>query len=616
MQAKILLFLAGCFAAIRVLAGDEKLTVAAALSAATVYRAGAELNHNATVTLKKGTNEIVLEGVSNGLDINSVQVGSNRALTILSMAFSTDYLVTAAKSALVQRLEDSVKQVVKETERLQVLIKTDLDLLDALKANREIRGTQTGVSVAELIKMMEYYKTKTLELQNEMAVYRDKQTKATDQLQKLNNQISEEEQKNNKTLGKLLLQVVTAAAGSYELSVSYMTPKAFWNPSYELRVETVNKPMILVYKARMSQTTGLDWKQVKLTLSTSMPSQNSNAPLMKSWFLAYQYPNSYRRNEAPANTLLSMMEKSVAGVAVNNSLSEVVVTGYGTGNAEAAGNLRLRGANSVKSNSPVYVVDGKIVPEQEFKQIDGARVKSVNVLKGTAATSLYGNSAAEGAVVVSLKDQLGDYITVNDNPLNITYEIELPYDVPGNGKEQNVSLKEVPVDTYYNYYAAPALDKDAYLLGEVANWEQLNLLPGEANIIFEGRYIGKTFIDPAATQDSLHMTLGKDKRLVIKKEKLQDVSSVKFLGSNKKQVFMYEITIRNNKKEALQLLLKDQYPLSTNKDIEVQLLESSGATDNTDLGILTWKLALQPGELKKIRVGYSVKYPKDKTINL
>ena len=238
----------------------------------------------------------------------------------------------------------------------------------------------------------------------------------------------------------------------------------------------------------------------------------------------------------------------------------------------------------------------------------------MDVLKD--ATAIYGAQAAAGAILVTLKDALGDYITVKDNELNVTFDIDLPYDVPGNGKEQNVSLKEFPVNTLYKYYAVPRLDKDAYLLGEVADWEQLNLLPGEANIIFEGTYIGKSYIDPNSTQDTLNLTLGKDKRIVVKKEKLKDFSSVKFLGSNKKQVFTYEITVKNNKKEAISMLLKDQYPLSTNKDIEVELTESKDAANNTELGVLTWKLQLAPGEVKKVRVSYSVKYPKDKYVNL
>ena len=168
----------------------------------------------------------------------------------------------------------------------------------------------------------------------------------------------------------------------------------------------------------------------------------------------------------------------------------------------------------------------------------------------------------------------------------------------------------------YQYYAAPRLDKDAFLLGEMSGWEKLNLLPGEANIMVEGTYIGKSYIDPNSTQDTLNLTLGRDKRIVVKKEKITDYSSVKFLGANKKEVFTYQITVKNNKKEKIQLLLKDQYPISSSKEIEEEWLESSGASVNKDTGILTWKLELAPGESRKYKVSYSIKYPKDKTLNI
>ena len=63
-------------------------------------------------------------------------------------------------------------------------------------------------------------------------------------------------------------------------------------------------------------------------------------------------------------------------------------------------------------------------------------------------------------------------------------------------------------------------------------------------------------------------------------------------------------------------MLKDQYPLTTNKEIEVELLETDGAEVNGDIGILNWKLALAPNETKKIRFSYTIKYPKEKQLNL
>ena len=618
MNKIIIVIIALALTQTSLLAGDEKNIVSAILKSATVYRSGAELTHVAKAVLKQGNNDLVIEGLSNGLDINSVQIGSGEKLTILSVEFSTDYLKPAVKTASIKRLEDSLEILNKETVKMQVLLKTDNELLDLLKANREIRGTQTGVSVAELMKMMEYYKTKAVETQNEISQYQEKQNKLSESIQKINLQINEEEQKNNKTVGKLLLQLVSPMAGNCNLTISYITAKASWNPSYDIRVENISKPISLLYKAKLVQTTGIDWKQVKLTLATSTPNQNNNAPVLKSWFLSYTDPVTRMENNLYMNSVQSMLQGRAAGLNVNNQLQDVVVVGYGAKNKEEEdAEVRIRGNSSLKKDmAPLYVLNGSIISQPEFEKIDPKNIKKTEVLDIANAAAVYGARAAGGAILVTLKDALGDYITIKDNELNVTFDIDLPYDVPGNGKEQNVSLKEFPVNTLYKYYAVPRLDKDAYLLGEVADWEQLNLLPGEANIIFEGTYIGKSYIDPNSTQDSLNLTLGKDKRIVVKKEKLKDFSSVKFFGSNKKQVFTYEITVKNNKKEAISMLLKDQYPLSTNKDIEVELTENNNAANNTELGVLTWKLQLAPGEVKKLRVSYSVKYPKDKYVNL
>jgi uncharacterized protein (TIGR02231 family) len=178
-----------------------------------------------------------------------------------------------------------------------------------------------------------------------------------------------------------------------------------------------------------------------------------------------------------------------------------------------------------------------------------------------------------------------------------------------------VALKEIKLPANYKYYAAPRVDKEAFLLAEINDYSKYNLLPGEANIIFEGLYVGKTTINPNQTTDTLNLSMGRDKKISIKREKVVDKSGTKFLSSYKEQTFTYDITIRNNKKEEIELLLKDQYPLSTDKEITIDLLDDGKAKVNTETGILTWALKLSANETKKIRISYKVKYPKDKIID-
>ena len=607
---KISLFICVLICAASVSAKDPASnSVKASLSAVTVYRVGAQLNHLAKATLVRGNNELIIDDISNALDANSIQVNCNGNVTVMGVEFTVDHLTNEIKTPAIKLLEDSVETINGQLEKLKTNISIANDLLSVLKANKEIKGTQTGLSVAELIKLMDYYKTKSIELQNELAALNAKQARFTTQLQKLAEQIEEEQNKNTKSTGKLILQLNCAIAGKYDFTISYISQNAYWTPFYDLRAESITAPLKLIYRAKIFQTTGLDWKQVKLSLSTSTPIQNSNAPLFTTWFLSYINPVSYYNN--------ALLQGKVAGLSIkSNTLNEVVVVGYSTKRkSDIAGSVTKINDEDLVTK-PLYIVNGSEMSAEEFAKIKDGAVKDTKVLKEDEATKLYGSRATGGAMLVTLKDGLDDYITVSDKQLDVTFDIDLPYDVPTNGKVQTALLKEYDVPATYQFYAVPKLDKEVFLLAKIADWEKLNLLPGEANIIFEGTYIGKSFIDPSSTQDTLNLTMGKDKRVVIKREKLMDFSSVKFLGANKKQIFTYETTIKNNKKEAITILIKDQYPLSQNKEIEVELLESNGATINTETGVLNWKVTLAPGESKKLRMSYSVKYPKDKLLNL
>lgn len=605
MRTYICLLLLAIFISSGSFANDEKNTVTASLKTVTIYRSGAEMVHTVKANLTKGNSELVIEGMSSYVDINSIQVNCPATVTILGVEFSNNYLSPEIINPVVKKLRDSLENLTGQLEKTDISIATTNDLLSVLKSNKEIKGSQTGLSVAELMKLMDYYKLKSNELQTELSSLKNKKEKLLLLSQKINNQVKEEQNKNNKTGGRIILQLSAALEGDQEFTISYITQNAYWTPYYDIKAEDIKSPLQIIYKAKIVQTTGIDWKKVKLSLSTSTPSQYGAAPLLKSWFLSYINP-------------VSVMERDLLK---SNTINEVVVTSAYSTKREARSQsgdiLRLRGENSLSQNNvPLYIVNGTIMGASDYSKINPDAIQNVEVLQGPAAAALYGSRGANGAIVVTLKDGLEDYVSVTDNALDVTYDIELPYDVPTNGKQQIATLKETSIPANYKYYAVPKLDKDAYLLAEVSDWEKLNLLPGEANIIFEGTYVGKSFIDPASTNDTLNLTLGKDKRVIVKREKLADYSSVKFLGLNKLQTITYEITVKNNKKDPITLLLKDQYPISTNKDIEVELLQSSDAAINTEIGVLTWKIELAAGESKKVRIGYSAKYPKGKVLNL
>lgn len=585
-------------------ANDEKKTSTANLKSVTVYRTGAEMIHTASASLSKGNNELIIEGISQYTDVNSIQVNCPSTVTILGVEFSNNYLVNEITSPVIKKLNDSLERINADIYKTDISITINNDLLEVLKSNKEIKGTQTGLSVAELMKLIDYYKLKSGELQNELSALSLKRAKLELVADKIRNQIAEEQKKNNKSAGRLILQLSAAVAGNSEFTLSYITQNAYWTPYYDIKATDVKSPLQIIYKAKIVQTTGIDWEKVKLSLSTSTPSQYGTAPLLKSWFLSYINP-------------VQKMEKMLTA---SNSIPSLGYSSSGKApglNVQSTQSFMIRGSNSLSGNSnPLYIVNGSIMQAADFSKLDPNSIASVDVLKNENAVALYGSMAANGAIVVTLKDGLDDYVSVTDHALDVSYDIDIPYDVPSNGKQQIATLKETTIPAFYKFYSVPKLEKEVYLLAEVSEWEKLNLLPGEANIIFEGTYVGKSFIDPGSTSDTLNLTLGKDKRIQVKREKVTDFSSVKFLGTNKLQTITYDITVKNNKKDAVNLILKDQYPISTNKDIEVELLESSAAANNTEIGVLTWQTELAPGESKKFRISYSAKYPKGKVLNL
>jgi uncharacterized protein (TIGR02231 family) len=168
----------------------------------------------------------------------------------------------------------------------------------------------------------------------------------------------------------------------------------------------------------------------------------------------------------------------------------------------------------------------------------------------------------------------------------------------------------------YKYYAAPKLDRDAFLLAKITGWDKLNLIDGDANIFYEGTYVGKSFINTRNITDTLSVSLGRDKNVLVTRLKLTELCEKKTLGTQKKETLVFEINVRNKKKQDIEIEIDDQIPLSVIKEIEVDLTESTGASYDPVTGKLSWRLKLQPGDTKKLKFGFTVKYPKDKVITL
>ena len=208
------------------------------------------------------------------------------------------------------------------------------------------------------------------------------------------------------------------------------------------------------------------------------------------------------------------------------------------------------------------------------------------------------------------------YATMNENLTNIEFDLSIPYSIPSDGQNHLVAVKNERLDAKYQYYMVPKLDKDAFLVADIRGFEDLSLLPAQANVYFEGTFIGNTMINPDVMGDSLAVTLGRDERISIRRKLVKEEKKEKFLGDKQMKYFTYELDLKNHRANNVDIIIEDQIPVPNNEDIEVNLLSSSKATYTEKTGMLSWKFNLTAKQSKKLDFKYSVEYEKGKPLAL
>jgi uncharacterized protein (TIGR02231 family) len=200
--------------------------------------------------------------------------------------------------------------------------------------------------------------------------------------------------------------------------------------------------------------------------------------------------------------------------------------------------------------------------------------------------------------------------------LSLSYSINLEYSIPSDGNYHAVPIQQKTLGSEFKYYAAPAINKNAYLMAEITDWKDMELLSGQANIYYNGRYNGQTNLYPEIIRDSMEIALGSSQRLLINREKTKSEITPSLVGNYETKTFEYEIEIKNTRNQQVNLILEDRIPLSNNKDIEVKLIKSDGAEFNEKNAHLTWDLSIPANQTKTIKYSFSVKYDSKQSLNI
>jgi uncharacterized protein (TIGR02231 family) len=269
---------------------------------------------------------------------------------------------------------------------------------------------------------------------------------------------------------------------------------------------------------------------------------------------------------------------------------------------------------SLNNNRPI--MNPRFIDFVTYAVVNAAPTTLSNVSMNMAQVQFFNGTAAEQKAETFQWDSnpFNYEVNISETDINVEFEIDARQTIPTDGKEHICALQNYNVPATFKYHAVPKLDPAAFLLAKVTDYGKYNLLVGPANIFYSDMFVGQTNLNPAASGDTLLISLGRDERIIIKRNKLQDKSSKKILSDTQKDTYVYETIIRNNKTTAIEIEILDQVPISKQKTIEVEIEEKGNAEYNEEYGKLLWNLKIKPNETAKIKLGYSVEYPKGKQV--
>ncbi|MGK0325331.1 MAG: hypothetical protein ACJA2M_001191 [Polaribacter sp.] len=585
----------------------------------TVFIKDAQITRKKSVELKQGATILKFINLSPFIDAKSIQVKANGNITVLSVNHQQNYIDKLDKQ---QELLDFELKF-REIEDKIKLEKTYLDILKEelafLQENRNIGGKNQELSVTNLKDASNFYSTKLTSLKlKEIERY-----KRLDVLNKskidLDNQIKTITSKRDFPNGEILIKIDSKNNTKADFELSYLVGNSGWFPTYDIRAKNVNEPIEIIYKANIKQDTKIDWNNVKLNLSSANPNISGVAPELKTYFLNYNtLPPTYNlTSNQIKGKVVDEEQLPIPGV-------NVIVKGTTIGaSSDFDGNYSITIPNNSSQlefsfigyesqTLPITSSNLNVYLKEDSQSLDEVVVVGYGSRKRKSVSEVLEGKVAGLQIRGASSYQIPSEQVVKQT--TVDFEIEIPYSIKSDNKSYSVDMVNYNLPAEYKYFCVPKIDKDAFLIANISDWEKYNLLEGEANIFFEDTYVGKTLLDIRYATDTLQISLGRDKNISVKREKVKTFTTKQFIGSKKEESRVWTINVKNNKNQKINMLIFDQVPVSTLEEIKVDIFELSGAKHNIETGEIKWGISIEPNENKKFELKYSIKYPKNRNL--
>lgn len=527
---------------------------------AIVYLSGTELSYSETISLPAGTTELIVEGVAPGLDENSISAFFKGGMVVdskkgLRYPEAPKVFDQGQKYTVhIRRISDSLDDLswlVKDCDNKKAALQKEKYLL---LNNRLMRGEFSRDSVALL--------KSTLDL-----------------LRQRHNSIDEEELQADRRKSKLLkisaaLQERLTWYNNLQSNIISGISTEQYTPIYYIAITLQAETAVTGVLNLRYYTAEAGW----------VPRYDILAASGKDKIQLLHRAQVYQNTGIDWKDLSLVLSTSNPGIGNTKPLLTAWNLYFGYPNTYSETVNRKKAAAAYNYN-------------QYKPQV---QVKSLNI-----------ETTEDNAGSMPVQEPV---FNMSENLLRMEYEIKTKYSIASDNKGHNVLVSSTEVPVALTYMCVPKLDRDAFLMGKLANWEDLNLLPASARIYFDESYIGLTAIEPETTKDTLYVNLGRDKSIVVKRQALKDKCREQIMSDTRVLTKTFEITIRNTKSIGLDFEVEDQIPVSSDPNIKIVLLNKDGALYDELTGKLTWKLNIKAKDSKKVQFSYEVRYPKDKHV--
>ena len=638
------------------------------IEAVTVYRSGAQVTRIGRTELSKGAQRIVFKDLSAEADPATLQVTAPEGVRILSVKHRLDHGRDPESDPEVKRLEERIRTIERAIQDHQVRIGILQQEEARLLKNEVVHAGERG-TLPELLRAMNDYHRDRITAIRTGVVDRERNIGTLrDEAQQAHLTLGQLRSRKPRASSEVIVELEAAKAMTALLSLRYVVRSAGWSPQYDIRVDRLSEPLTLAYKANVYQSTGEDWKDVALELSSGDPQQNAVMPQLVVWRLdagnrVVTVRRDVRPHDASVREVRGIIRDAYTGeplpfvnVAVVSSSGETLngaasnfdgfyavaippggrslkysyiayqshqqdIHGH-TMNVELRpSTVELSALEVVQYRAPLIDRDGgaTTIHREDLLSMPGRQVESrATVMMGVQ--HVHGARVKSGGIPANFadadSDDSGPDVTIRRRSTHFALRIAQPYSIPTDGQGHLVAVQEHVLACTYRHYAVPKLEPSAFLFAKTTGWDTLDLLPGPAMLHFEGSFIGESFLDSEQVGDTLDISLGKDRGVVVQRTRQRELSRRNFTGSRRTETIGWELEVRNTKADPIELMITDQVPVPVRSDIEMNLLRHDATNVDAERGFLHWRLDIPPRSAAKRAFGYAVKAPRNMVLVL